>query len=106
MLTVVETALLVVAVVYILALLRSHADILRRLAALEEGAARPGQSRPAMPAGAPLVAAADISGSTPAGDAVALSLGPGSPVTLLAFLTSGCASWSATSISAMMAGFA
>jgi hypothetical protein len=91
-LTIVETALLVVALVYIVALLRSHADILRRLAALEEGGTQPGGSRPAMPTGAPLVAAADISGSTPAGDAVALSLGPGSPVTLLAFLTSGCTS--------------
>jgi hypothetical protein len=91
-LTIVETALLVVALVYIVALLRSHADILRRLAALEDGGTQPGGSRPAMPTGAPLVAAADISGSTPAGDAVALSLGPGSPVTLLAFLTSGCAS--------------
>jgi hypothetical protein len=91
-LTIIETALLVVALVYIVALLRSHADILRRLAALEDGTARPGGSPPAMTTGTPLVAAADISGSTPAGDAVALSLGSGSPVTLLAFLTSGCAS--------------
>ena len=102
-LTIVEAVLLIVALVYIVALLRSHADILRRLAALEDGAG--GQAPPraaASPAGGAVraaasvaggaVRAADITGITLAGDSVALSLGPGSPVTLLAFLTSGCAS--------------
>jgi len=44
------------------------------------------------PATRALRAAAPISGTTLDGDAVTLSFGPGSPVTLLAFLTSGCTS--------------
>ena len=49
--TIVIAALLVVALVYIVALLRSHADILRRLTALEEGAggaAAPAAEGPAL----------------------------------------------------------
>jgi hypothetical protein len=94
-LAIVDTVLLVVALVYIVALLRSHADILRRLAVLEEGGTAtraaaagelpgPGDDVPDVPA--------PISGTTLAGDSVALSFGPGSPPTLLAFLTSGCTS--------------
>jgi hypothetical protein len=91
-LTIIETVLLVVALVYIVALLRSHADILRRLTALEDGAGVPGHARSVTPAGVGDLRAADISGITLDGDSVTLSLGPGSPVTLLAFLSSGCAS--------------
>jgi hypothetical protein len=92
-LTIIETVLLVVALVYIVALLRSHADILRRLAALEDGADGPARARgAAAPVGAGAVRAADITGMTLAGDSVTLAFGPGSPVTLLAFLTSGCTS--------------
>jgi hypothetical protein len=95
-LTIVIAVLLVIALVYIVALLRSHADILRRLAALEEarggGAAPPPPPGPAPVGGEEVLSAGPISGSTPRGDSVTLSLGPGSPVTLLAFLTSGCAS--------------
>jgi hypothetical protein len=103
--TIVIAVLLVIALVYIVALLRSHADILRRLAALEERATTPGALgapvsdavNGAGPAGAEVsggevTAAAPISGSTLRGDSVTLSFGTGSPVTLLAFLTSGCAS--------------
>jgi hypothetical protein len=95
-LAIVEIVLLVVALVYIVALLRSHADILRRLAVLEEGGAA--ARSPAAAAGLPgprgdeADAPAPISGTTLAGDSVALSFGAGSPPTLLAFLTSGCAS--------------
>jgi hypothetical protein len=91
-LTIVESGLLVVALVYIVALLRSHADILRRLTALEDGAGGQSPLGAAPPVGSGAVRAADITGMTLAGDSVTLSLGPGSPVTLLAFLTSGCAS--------------
>lgn len=94
-LTIIETALLVLALIYIVALLRSHADILRRLAALENGA---GAARSlddvTADAGAVRIAA-DISGVTLDGDAVKLSLGAGAPPTLLAFLTSGCAACAA-----------
>jgi hypothetical protein len=91
--TIIIAALLAVALVYIVALLRSHADILRRLAILEEGAAT-GRPAPPPPAEhrAEMMAAAPIAGTTPAGDSVTLAFGAGSPVTLLAFLTSGCAS--------------
>ena len=98
-LTIVIALLLVVALVYVVALLRSHADILRRLAALEEGAGAGGAAlRPATEAAAPPVgggevtSAGPISGTTLTGDSVTLSFGPGSPVTLIAFLTSGCTS--------------
>jgi hypothetical protein len=94
-LAIVETVLLVVALVYIVALLRSHADILRRLAILEEGgsAARaPAATGLPGPGDEEIDAPAPISGTTPAGDSVALSFAPGSPPTLLAFLTSGCTS--------------
>jgi hypothetical protein len=78
--------------VYIVALLRSHADILRRLAALEDGGGGQAPPRAPAPVAAGAMRAADITGITLAGDSVTLSLGPGSPATMLAFLTSGCAS--------------
>lgn len=104
--TIVIALLLVVALVYIVALLRSHADILRRLAALEERAgagalassAEPAAlAGPGAPAGPPVgggevVTAGPINGTTLNGDSVTLSFGPGSPLTLIAFLTSGCTS--------------
>ncbi len=95
--TIVIAVLLVVALVYIVALLRSHADILRRLTALEEGAADGALASPPEPAAPPVgggevITAAPISGSTLRGDSVTLSFGPGSPMTLIAFLTSGCTS--------------
>jgi hypothetical protein len=92
-LMIVETALLVIAVVYIVALLRSHAEILRRLAALEDGAGAAARQPSAPPrTGGEVVTAGAISGTNLAGDSVLLSFGAGSPVTLLAFLTSGCES--------------
>ena len=89
--TIVVVVLLGVALVYIIALLRSHADILRRLAALEERPAAGGSI--AVPvSGGEVTTAGPITGTTLRGDSVTLAFGPGSPVTLLAFLTSGCAS--------------
>jgi hypothetical protein len=83
----VETILLVLLVVLVAALLRSHAEILRRLG--PEGAERPGLPDP--PAAARREASApEIAGVTPTGDAVKLSLGGGP--TLLAFLSTGCTS--------------
>jgi hypothetical protein len=92
----VETVLLVILVVLVAGLLRSHAEILRRLgpagspgspesAAEASGLGAP--RAPERPAGAP---AAPIAGMTPDADAIALDLAaPGGP-TLLAFLSSGC----------------
>jgi hypothetical protein len=91
-LEIIDTALLVLALVYIVALLRSHADILRRLAALEDGGGG-GAPRSASPVGGgEVTAAGPIQGTTLTGDSVTLSFDAGSPVTLLAFLSSGCSS--------------
>ncbi len=80
----VETVLLVLLVVLVAALLRSHAEILRRLGP-DDGAPRV----PAPPAGVRAdTAAPELGGVTPTGDAVKLAL-TGAP-TLLAFLSSGC----------------
>jgi hypothetical protein len=95
----VEALALALLSVLVVGLLRSHAEILRRLhelgAGLEDGhdhAGSPGGPVPVAPPsprrqgeGAP-----DIDGVTPFDDAVALS--PGSRHTLLAFLTTGCTS--------------
>lgn len=91
-----ETVLLVILVVLVAGLLRSHAEILRRLGPAEAaGAAGPsvGEPRaPERPAGAP---ASPIAGTTPDSDTVALDLAaPGAP-TLLAFLSSGCSTCAA-----------
>src|SRR5579884_1199643 len=83
----VETVLLVLLVVLVAALLRSHAEILRRLG--PEDAAAPAvpepPSRTRSDAEAP-----ELSGMTPAGDALKLTFN--GPPTLLAFLSSGCTS--------------
>jgi hypothetical protein len=109
----VETVLLVLLVVLVAGLLRSHAEILRRLGQAEERRGREGAS-PAGGAVSPLAAGtvsppsaaagrsgaqllpAPIAGSTPHGDAIALAFdGAGSRPTLLAFLTTGCSTCAA-----------
>jgi hypothetical protein len=85
----VETVLLVLLVVLVAGLLRSHAEILRRLGS-------PDDQRRAVPAPTTSRAPSElrpaaVAGPTPSGDAVTLSFdGTGSRPTLLAFLTSGC----------------
>jgi hypothetical protein len=81
----VETVLLVLLVVLVAALLRSHAEILRRLGP---------EGDPGVPAPPERIrtdtAAPELAGVTPTGDAVKLAF-RGTP-TLLAFLSSGCTS--------------
>ena len=106
--TIVIAVLLVVALVYIVALLRSHADILRRLTALEEGAAGGALASPPEPAAPPVgggevITAAPIRGSTRRGDSVTLSLGAGSPMTQIAFITSAVF-WCGSGTLAVMLG--
>ena len=87
----VETVLLVLLVVLVAGLLRSHAEILRRLGQSGDPARDtvPPPAR-AQRTGAELLPA-PLTGSTPHGDAIALSFdGTASRPTLLAFLTSGC----------------
>jgi hypothetical protein len=81
----VETVLLALLVLLVAGLLRSHAEILRRLGPGEEPVL------PEPPAVINTRATADIAGTTLEGDAVQFSLGASSPPTLVAFLTSGCA---------------
>ncbi len=96
----IETVLLVLLVVLVAGLLRSHAEILRRLGpgggAADGGlAVAPPEARDRERRPAPV-----LSGTTPAGDAVRLDFSRGGGhLTLLAFLTTGCGTcaefWSA-----------
>jgi hypothetical protein len=81
---VVETLLLALMALLVGGLLRSHAEILRRLDELQ-----PAGSATAAPARATAVAH-DVSGVTLAGDALHLGVTRPGSATLLAFLTSGC----------------
>jgi hypothetical protein len=87
-----ETVALVLLALLVAGLLRSHAEILRRLDELHqpaEGGAHAMATDIPEPR-AVAARAADVSGHTPGGDAVQVAVTrPGSP-TLLAFLTSGC----------------
>jgi hypothetical protein len=87
-----EALLLGVLAVFVVALLRSHAEILRRLAAVEPGSPDSRQRLPVTEAGdAPSQVPGDLVGQTPGGDAVKLALTGDAPRTLVAFLSSGCA---------------
>jgi hypothetical protein len=86
----VETVVLALLVLLVAGLLRSHAEILRRLGPPEsETAGEP--SLPEPPAVVTTHAPSDIVGTTLEGDAVKVTLGAAAPPTLIAFLTSGCA---------------
>jgi hypothetical protein len=86
----VETVLLVLLLVLVVGLLRSHAEILRRLGPAEDEPALP--PPPAERSARELIAP-PLAGATPGGDAIAIdfasAVGSAEP-TLLAFLTSGC----------------
>src|SRR4051812_39273275 len=81
----VETVLLALLVLLVAGLLRSHAEILRRLGPGEDSVL------PEPPEVVTTRAPADIAGTTLEGDAVKVTLGAAAPPTLVAFLTSGCA---------------
>jgi hypothetical protein len=85
----VETLLLVLLVLLVGGLLRSHAEILRRLDELQ-----PGGTAAAAPARAS-TAAHDVSGTSLAGDAMHVGVTRPGSATLLAFLTSGCSTCAA-----------
>jgi hypothetical protein len=88
----VETVLLVVLLVLVAGLLRSHAEILRRLG--PEGEQQPGRATAAAPArvrAGEELRAAPLQGMTLSGDPVVLAFdGDAAAPTLLAFLSSGC----------------
>lgn len=109
-LVIIDTVVVLLLAVLVAGLLRSHADILRALHQLgagvgdpaspaagdDGGAAAPGVAAP-LHIGPPLpgerdnVSAPDISGVTPSGNARAIRLSGVAHPTLLAFLSSGCA---------------
>jgi hypothetical protein len=83
----VETVLIVLLIVLVAGLLRSHAEILRRLGPAGDAVAPP----PKRERGPAETRAPALTGSTPDGDAVTLDFGgEAGAQTLLAFLTSGC----------------
>jgi hypothetical protein len=87
-----ETVLLVLLSVLVVGLLRSHAEILRRIGPeTAQNGTRDGAPGPAIaPDRGDAPPATDISGSTLDRDAVQIGLGPGGASTLLAFVSSGC----------------
>ena len=100
--TVLLSVVVVLLVFLVAGLLRSHAEILRRLHALDpdgapdRGAPREGTAAaPDLGLPQPVTqvegrAAADRAGTTPAGDAVGVRVGGASHDTVLVFLSSGC----------------
>jgi hypothetical protein len=88
----VETILLVLLVVLVAGLLRSHAEILRRLGPAGEHPGSPLPEPPPRARGPSEIRPAALVGATLDGDPVSLSFdGVRSTPTLLAFLTTGCA---------------
>jgi len=87
----IETVLLVVVGILLAGVLRSHAELLRRL---DSGEASP--ARPVLAEGIPqpppdsVADAVDVVGTTLAGDAVKIAVAGAPGSTLLAFLSSGC----------------
>ena len=98
---IVETMVLALLSVVVVALLRSHAEILRRLPEPEDAERPLHRDEPIVLSDGPRLAAHlpsprrrateghDISGTTPDGDAVVVSMDVGSN-TVLAFLSTGC----------------
>lgn len=85
-----ETLLLALLVLLVAGLLRSHAEILRRLGPPNQGSLNGGGALPS-PERRAGTQAHELVGVTVDGDALKLGFGVESPPTLLAFLSSGCA---------------
>ncbi|HEY2771171.1 MAG TPA: hypothetical protein VGI87_11400 [Solirubrobacteraceae bacterium] len=86
----VETVLLVLLIVLVAGLLRSHAELLRRVGAADGDSGR-ASAPPPTPRRKPGEAAPGLIGDTPTGDPVSLSFeGGAAGPTLLAFLSTGC----------------
>ena len=87
-----ETLLLVLLSVLVAGLLRSHAEILRRLGPGEDAAGERTSDAdlPSPPEREPGTPATDVAGSTLDDEALQIGLAAGGDSTLLAFLTSGC----------------
>jgi thioredoxin-related protein len=93
-LVIIEAVVIVMLVILVAGLLKSHAEILRRLDSLgaAEDRADAAQPRRAVTTGIERAPSDHISGVAPDGSTVNVSLSPGTGETLLAFLSTGCAS--------------
>lgn len=101
-LVVVLTVVVALLTILVAGLLRSHADILRALHSLGAGVGDPTASdspgpvpismSPPLPGERNSISVFDLSGSTPTGDGIALSVAGADQLTLIAFLSSGCSS--------------
>jgi hypothetical protein len=85
-----ETLLLGLLTLLVIGLLRSHAEILRRLGPPDAGASASGASLPEPGRRAGTRPGHDVAGVTLSRDALQIGLDDGAPPTLLAFLSSGC----------------
>ncbi|MGO8872069.1 MAG: hypothetical protein ACLQPH_11835 [Acidimicrobiales bacterium] len=108
-LSIVLSVVVVLLAVLVAGLLRSHADILRALHELGVGVGDPAgtaesrhgqtstpgqvpiQMGPTLPPERNSTSAPTVAGVTPSGDALAINVATGDQLTLLAFLSSGCA---------------
>ena len=92
-LIVIEAVVIVLLVVLMAGLLKSHAEILRTLNRLEGvAAAEGGRLTTGHLSGLDRLPSSHVTGVTPDGISVSIALEGGAPLTLLAFLSSGCAS--------------
>lgn len=85
-----ETLLIVLLMLLVAGLLRSHAAILRRLGPPSADRAEEASPLPAAGHRAGALEASDVAGATPSGDALQIALRAGSPPTLLGFLSTDC----------------
>lgn len=85
----IETIALVLLSLLVAGLLRSHAEILRRLATSEDRLPPPSVD-PTKLADRDAAPAHDIGGTTPAGEPVKIAVAGGGTSSLIAFLSSGC----------------
>ena len=89
---IIEAVVIVLLLVLVAGLLKSHAEILRRLASLADRKAEPTSAQRLRTTGLGKAPADEISGVDPVGSAVVVSLTHGRGDTLLSFLSTGCAS--------------
>lgn len=106
-LVVIEGVVILLLALLVAGLLRSHAEILRRLHALDGGEPSPGRAEGLQIGRRPQSATPDtISGSTLDGDAVSVALRDSRGLVLVAFLSSGCSTcrpfWEALAAGAEM----
>ncbi|MFP5319715.1 MAG: hypothetical protein ACLGI2_15635 [Acidimicrobiia bacterium] len=90
MVVLLQTVVIAVLGLLVCGLLRSHAEILRKLRELEAGTAPSAPARQPQPQAAPTSTVSDVVGTTVADEVVKVGVAGAKHDTLLAFLSSGC----------------